>query len=300
MPLRFSLRELEVFCAIAQHDHVHRAAEAVALTQSAASQALARLEAALGRPLFDRRGRRLVLNDNGRQLLPRARALLDQAQEVQTLWDEGGPALNLGASSTIANYLLPAQLAAYRQAHPGAPVQLTVGNTREVVAAVAAMEVDFGLIEGVCSDSHLQVERWRADELVVIAAPAHALARQPTRAQLAAAPWLLREPGSGTREEVERWLLTHLGSVRADMELGNSEAIKRAVAAGLGLSCLSRSAVADFLASGALVEVATGLPPLVRQLCLVRHRERPATRGMQAFLALASLVEANAAGSAPG
>lgn len=287
MSLRFSLRELQVFCAIARHDNVGRAAEQVALTQSAASQSLARLEQGLGQPLFDRQGRRLVLNESGRLLLPRAQALLDDAEALQAALGGDALSLHLAASTTIANHLLPAELARFRAAHPGAQVQLTVGNTAQVTAAVAAMEVDFGLIEGACHHSELRVSTWRADALVVIAPPGHAFTRgRPTRAQLAAAPWLVREPGSGTREEVERWLLDHVGELNIDMELGDAGAILRAVAAGLGVSCLSASVVAEALAAGTVAQVHTGLPPLVRQLRVVRHRGRPATRGMRAFLAL--------------
>ncbi|MEZ5643487.1 MAG: LysR family transcriptional regulator [Burkholderiaceae bacterium] len=296
MSLRYSLRELEVFVAIARQGSVSRAAEAVALTQSAASQALAKLERALGQPLFDRCGRRLVLNENGRLLWPRAQALLDAAAQVQDLLADGGLSMRLGASTTIANYLLPPRLAAFRTAYPAACVQLTVGNTGEVVAAVAAMELDFGLIEGACHHPDLAVSDWQQDELVIIAPPGHALTRgRATRAALAGAAWLLREPGSGTREEVERWLHTHVGPVRMDMELGNSEAIRRAVAAGLGVSCLSRNVVAEALAAGSVAEVRTGLPSLSRPLRLVRHRERAPTRGMQAFLALAPAGEQVAA-----
>lgn len=284
--LRFSLRELEVFCAIARHEHVGRAAEEVALSQSAASQALAQLEKGLGQPLFDRHGRSLTLNENGRLLLPQARALLGSAEELQALLAGGALSLHLGASTTIANYLLPVELARFRTAHPGARVRLKVGNTADVVAAVAAMDVDFGLIEGACHHPDLLVHNWQRDELVVIAPPGHPFAcRRPARAELASAPWLLREAGSGTREEVERSLLASIGELNVDIELGDSEAIWRAVAAGLGLSCLSRSIVAAPLASGQLVEIATGLAPLERWLRVVRHRARPVTRGMQSFLA---------------
>ncbi|MCB2033430.1 MAG: LysR family transcriptional regulator, partial [Ottowia sp.] len=158
-----------------------------------------------------------------------AQALLDAAAQVQDLLADGGLSMRLGASTTIANYLLPPRLAAFRTAYPAARVQLTVGNTGEVVAAVAAMELDFGLIEGACHHPDLAVSDWQQDELVIIAPPGHALTRgRATRAALAGAAWLLREPGSGTREEVERWLHTHVGPVRMDMELGNSEAIRRA------------------------------------------------------------------------
>ena len=287
MPLRYSLRELEVFAAIARHGSVSRAAHAVALTQSAASQALAKLERALGRPLFDRCGRKLVLGEHGRLLWPRAQALLDAAGQLQDLLAGGQLSLRLGASTTIAGYVLAPLLAALRAAHPQARVRLMAGNTAEVVAAVAALELDFGLIEGACHHPDLDVSDWREDELILIAPPGHPIARRrASRAQLAQAPWLLREPGSGTREVVERWLRAHVGAVRVDMELGNSEAIRRAVSAGLGLSCLSRHVVAEALAAGTVARVRTGLPPLTRPLRLIRHRARAPTAGMRAFLEL--------------
>ncbi|WP_217450820.1 LysR family transcriptional regulator [Vogesella oryzae] len=287
MTLKLSLRELEVFAAIADAESVTRAADALALSQSAASQALAQLESALGATLFDRVGRRLQLNENGRALLPRARALLDDAAALQDLFGNAALSLRLGASTTIANYLLPQRLAALRRDWPQCKVLLQVANTRDIVAAVAALRVDFGLIEGPCHHPELLATPWQQDELVLIAAAQHPLAQGTlTREKLAAAPWLLREAGSGTREEVERVLLPELGSLRLEMELGDSEAIKRAVAAGLGISCLSRRVVAELLADGSLVELAAGLPPLARTLWCVRHRDKPASRSMQAFLQL--------------
>jgi len=285
--IRYTLRELEVFAAIARLGSVSRAAEAVAMTQSAASQALAKLERALGQPLFDRCGRRLVLSAPGRQLWPRAQTLLDGAGQLQEALTSPAVSLRMGASTTIAGYLLPPLLAALRAAHPEARVQLLTGNTAEIIAAVVALELDFGLIEGACHHPDLEVSDWREDELIVIAPPGHPAAQgRARRALLAGAPWLLREPGSGTREEVERWLRAHVGAVRVDMELGNSEAIRRVVAAGLGLSCLSRHVVAEALAAGSVAQVRTDLPALSRPLRLIRHRDRAPTPGMQAFLAL--------------
>lgn len=284
MSLRISLRELEVFVAVAELDTVTRAAERVALTQSAASQALDKLEQGLGAKLFDRVGRRLLINEHGRLLLPRARALLDAAGDVQGLFDGGGLALRIGASTTIANYLLPPLLAAFRRDWPQARLELEVANTRDIVEAVAAFRVDFGLIEGPCHHPELLASPWRQDELLVFAAVSHPLAgRKVAAAELAEAEWILREAGSGTREEVERVLLPHLMRLSISMELGHSEAIKHAVAAGLGVSCLSRHVVADLLAAGSVVEVDADLPRLTRMLYRVQHRDKAIGRGMAAF-----------------
>ncbi|MBM2885392.1 LysR family transcriptional regulator [Chromobacterium amazonense] len=284
MGLRISLRELEVFVAVAEWNTVTRAAEQVALTQSAASQALDKLEQGLGVKLFDRVGRRLLINEHGRLLLPRARALLDAAGDVQNLFHSGELALRIGASTTIANYLLPSLLAAFRKDWPQARLELDVANTRDIVEAVAAFRVDFGLIEGPCHHPELLADAWRQDELLVFAAVDHPLAgRKVTADELADASWILREPGSGTREEVERVLLPHLNRLAIGMELGHSEAIKHAVAAGLGVSCLSRHVVADLLAAGSVVEVDANLPLLTRTLFRVQHRDKAVSRGMEAF-----------------
>lgn len=288
MTLKLTLRELSVFLAVAESGGVTRAAEVLAMTQSAASQALASLEAGLGAALFDRVGRRLLLNEHGRLLLPRARAVLDQAHGLQGLFGGSAIDLRLGASTTVANYLLPERIAAFRLAHPQARVELEVANTRDIVEEVAAFRVDAGFIEGPCHHPELVVTPWLEDELVLFCASGHDLAGRPlTTDELAAAPWLLREPGSGTREEVERLLLPHLGRFNLVMELGNSEALKRTVAAGLGVSCLARRVVADLLQAGSLVEIRAPLPPLMRRFHRIVHRDKTLTQGLCQFLDMA-------------
>lgn len=187
--LRLSLRQLEVFAAIAHSGSMRAGAGRVARSQSAASAALAELEAALGEPLFDRVGRRLVLNENGRALLPGAVALLDQAAELQGLFSgEHAAPLRVAASLTIGEYLLPGLMAQWKLAHPHSAVHLAIGNTSEVIAAVAGMEADVGFIEGPQTHAELRVRRWVSDELVVVAAPGHPLAAaQPAVKSRAAA-----------------------------------------------------------------------------------------------------------------
>lgn len=263
------------------------AAERLSRSQSAASAALTELEAALGVPLFDRFGRRLLLNENGRALLPKAASLIDQALELQQLFgSEHAMPLKLAASLTIGEVLMPERVASWQALHPDSPVQLMIGNTREVVAAVAALEVDIGFIEGPQAHPDLLLEPWLADEMVVVAAPAHplALSRRITREALRGARWAMREPGSGSREMVDRWLLEHLGSIEVAFELGSLEAIRRLVAEGVAVGCLSRLAVAASLAQGSLVALRTGLPPARRRLAIVRHRDKRLAQGAEAFL----------------
>lgn len=285
MALRLSLRELEVFVAVAEQSTVTAAADSVALTQSAASQALAALETGLSARLFDRVGRRLVLNEYGRLLLPRARAMLDAAQDMQRLFDSHAALhVRVGASSTIANYLLPEQIARFQQQHPQARVELMVANTADIIEAVAGFKVDMGYIEGPCHHPDIVVEPWQDDTLLVFVAATHPLAQGTVGlSQLAQALWVLRERGSGTREEVEHLLLPYVGGFAQIMEMGHSEAIKRAVAAGLGVSCLSLHVVQELLDSGQIVAVAAPLPPLQRTLYRIHHKNKSQTRGMVAF-----------------
>lgn len=298
MPLRLSLRELEVFVAVADEGTVTAAASAVALTQSAASQALAALEEGLGARLFDRIGRRLLLNAQGRRLLPPARALLSNALALQDLLgDPEAVHLRLGASTTIGNYLLPPLLALWRQRHPQARIDLLVANTADVVEAVASLQVDAGYIEGPSHHPDLVIEPWRQDRLVLVAAAGHALSRRRvTLQQLTQAPWVLREPGSGTREEVERLLLPHLGHFADVRSMGQSEAIRGLVVAGGGVSCLSEHVVADAMKQGQLVELRTPLPALHRTLFRVRHRLRADSPALQRFEALGRPAASPASG----
>ncbi len=284
--LRLNLRQLEVFAAIAREGSSRAAAERVARSQSAASAALAELESVLGVQLFDRLGRRLVLNENGRALLPVAIALLDQAVELETLFDaEHAAPLRLAASLTIGEYLLPNLLAQWKQAHPNSRVRMLIGNTSEVIASVVSHDADVGFIEGSQTHADLRVQAWMSDELVIVASPTHALARRTaTPRQLSTATWILRELGSGTRQATDSWLLDHLGTLNVEFELDSTEAIKQLAMAGAGLACLSRHTVAAALAQCGLVEIQTRLPVARRRLAIVVGRNKRLGRAAEDFI----------------
>lgn len=287
--MRLTLRQLQVFVAIADHGSTTAAGQAVSLSQSASSAALQELEAHFGTPLFDRIGRRLALNGHGRALLEPARALLVNAADLERQLAAGGDAaqgaplrLVVAASTTIGNYLLPPRIAELLRQAPQAEVDLRIDNSAGVVAAVQRLDVDAGLIEGPCHERGLHVTPWQRDPLVMVAA-ADAPARWSLE-ELRRARWLLREPGSGTREAVEQVLLPHLHGFAQTLQLGNTEAIKQAAVAGLGVACLSRHAVEEPLALGRLRILQTPLPALNRMLWLVRHPGKQWLPGLQALL----------------
>jgi DNA-binding transcriptional LysR family regulator len=296
--MRLTLRQLLIFTAVADTGSTTAAGLRLALSQSATSGALNELENLLGAQLFDRVGKRLLLNDNGRSLLPQARALLDGAQDIERQFGLGTTAagrdvmptrLRIGASTTIGNYLLPPLVAGYLRAWPATGVDVQIGNTRDVAASVTRLEVDMGLIEGPCREEELRVVPWREDDLVIVCAPTHPLVQDGTQRvplkALRQSRWLLREPGSGTREAVEQALLSHLHHLDGEMLPGSTEAIKQAAAEGLGLACLSLCSVQDLVTMGRLVVLETTLPRLTRRLYLIHHRQKRFSANLQRFVA---------------
>ncbi len=287
--MTLTIRQLEVFAGVARLGSVTRGAERLHLTQSAASMSLKQLERTLGGPLFARVGRGLVLNDRGRSLLPRVESLLAEIVELEDAGRGAGAALAgellMGCSTTIGNYLMPALIKAFHDEHGDVAVHLRVGLTDEVAAALGSGLVDGGLVEGEVADPRLRVEPWLRDELVCVAAPGSPLAtrRAMTAAELAEQPWVLREHGSGTRSTVEAAFAREGLRLARAYELGPTPAVKSAVAAGMGVSCLSRVAVALELASGTLVEVRTSLRIERWFRILTRRDERP-SRLLATFL----------------
>ncbi len=201
--MKFTLRQLEVFVAVAQQESVSRAAAGLSMSQSATSTALGELERQFDCKLFDRSGKRLTLNALGRQLLPQAVALLDRGSEIENMLNGKSAfgSLDLGATLTIGNYLATLLIGTFMQRQPDCRVRLHVHNTAHVVQRVAHYELDLGLIEGDCQHPDIEVQPWMEDELVVFCAPQHPLAREghASLARLTEEAWILREQGSGTR-----------------------------------------------------------------------------------------------------
>lgn len=291
--MRLTLRQLSIFIAVADHGSTTAAAHAIALSQSAVSAALNDLEALLRTPLFDRVGKRLLINDSGRLLLPQARQVLDAATTIEQQFGPSGAGdatgLHIGSSTTIGTYVLPQILANLGvQSAPGI-ARVMVANSADVAQAVANFTVDVGLIEGTCQQPELHVEPWIIDELIIVCAPSHPLVDGKTHGKVTLdrmreTGWLLREPGSGTREAVQNALLPHLHVLRETGEFSNSEAIKHAAAAGMGVACLPRLVVADLIDMGKLVEIRTALPPMRRQFYLVHRKHKLLSARLSRFM----------------
>ena len=299
---RFTLDQLRVFVAVAERQHVTRAAAALNLAQSAASAAIAALEAGHGARLFHRVGRGIALTDAGATFLAEARAVLARAEAAELALSELGGlkrgTLSVAASQTIAGYWLPRHLAAFRTAWPGIDVRVRIGNTQDVAAAVHDGRAELGFVEGPVGDPALGSERIARDRLVIVVAPGHPWAAAGARvraAALTAGDWVLREPGSGTRAVFEAALAgfgLDPAALRIALELPSNEAVRGAVEAGLGATALSASVAAPSLESGLLRLVPIALPD--RDFHVVRHAGRYRSRAADALL---GLIAASADGS---
>lgn len=288
-----TLEQLRIFVAVAERQHVTRAAEALHLSQSAVSSAVSAIEARFATRLFDRVGRRIELTDAGRIFLTEARAvLLRSASAEAVLADLAGlrrGTLRVQASQTIASHWLPRHLVSFRRRFPDIAISLAIGNTAEVAAAVLEGAAELGFVEGTVEDPALASLEVAEDELVLVTAPGHALAsiHSVSSQDLIATDWVMREVGSGTRSAFEAALAPggiDPASLRVVLEMPSNEAVRAAVEAGAGASVLSRSVVAPALLAGTLVAANYALP--TRAFRVLRHKERYRTVAGEALLAL--------------
>jgi len=255
--MKFTLRQLQIFLAVAKHQNISKAAQSLHMSQSAASEALLNLEHMYEVSLFDRVSNKLALNAIGHTLRREAENLIAHCQsfEEKLLDHTDVGHIKVGASFTIGNHLATRYLAGYLANYPEADVQLDIANTPDVVARVLNFDVDVGMIEGEVHHRELELIPWREDELIVFCAADHPLARKKTltNKDIKEALWILREPDSGARHTFDRALAGLLPDINIYLELRHNEAIKNAVESGLGIGCLSQIVLKKNFANGDLV-----------------------------------------------
>jgi len=301
---------LVVFRAVADQLSFRKAAEELYLTQPAVSLQIKALEEDLGVQLFDRTGSHIAVTAAGRVLLAytkRVNALLvDAENDIAALGGEHAGQLALGASTTIAQYVLPRLLGEFRREHPRIHPTLISGNTEEIVKAVESQKIALGFIEGPARSREVKTEPFLEDRLVLIASTAHEWTERSSiiPKELASAPLLMRERGSGSRSVIEMALAQHgikRSSLQIVMELDSTEAIKSAVEAGLGVGFVSLWAIAKDLRhnnSFKIVEV-EGLK--IKRQFLVAFASGPEPQGLsnefRRFIAARSGLKSNSARS---
>lgn len=293
-----NLNQLTIFHAVAERLSFTRAAEDLHLTQPGISKHIAALEEYYGTRLFDRLGKRVSLTQAG-EILHRATAgmvsLLREADaRIEDLKGLAGGRLHLGAGVTIAAYLLPELLTRFRQQAPDVELAVQTAFGGQIVEQVLAATLELGLVGHYVPDQRLAVLPFLKEPLVLITSPQHRWAHEgsPVRPdQLAGETFLLSKRGSGTWRHVAAFLAEAGVTLSQTMELGTTEGVKRAVAADLGVSILSRHVLTGELSAGRVQEI-----PLVgggpqRELSIVYRKDRYLSHPARAFLGLVSPVE---------
>jgi DNA-binding transcriptional LysR family regulator len=289
-----TLDQLQIFIAVAEREHVTRAADAIGLAPPSVSAAVASLEREFGTKLFHRVGRGIALTEGGKLLLGEAHTLVNRADAVKLAMREftglSRGRLEIKASQTIASHFLPPRLVDFHQAYPGVALVVSLGNSAQVVEAIIRGNIELGFVEGPeeeLQDSRLAVEMIARDDLVMVVSVKHpwVIMEKLTVDDLTAGKWVLREDGSGTRAAFVKALVAlgiPYGKLNIAIELPSNEAVLEAVLAGAGATILSARVCADVIKAGTLKRLPVTLAP--RAFYAVQHADRYRSRAVSALL----------------
>jgi DNA-binding transcriptional LysR family regulator len=290
--MHLTLRQLKIFEAVARHLSFSRAADELHLTQPAVSMQVRSLEEAAGLPLTEQVGKRVFLTEAGEELARHARVIAQQLREAEealmAMKGLRGGRLNIGVVST-AKYFAPRLLTSFRQAYPEVELRLGVHNRGEIVRQLVDNEIDLAIMGRPPQELETVSEPFAENPLVFVAAPDHPLAAAKRIApkQLAEESFLLREPGSGTRAAMERFLAENGVVPQRTVEMTSNETIKQAVMAGMGISFISERTIVLELATGHIVRLNVTGTPLKRHWFVVHRAEKrllPVAEAFRQFL----------------
>lgn len=275
-------RRLQVFHTVARVMSFTKAAEVLHMTQPAVTFQIKQLEDTFNTRLFDRTHNKITLTEAGRIVYDYADQILESyarmSNDVKDLTGDVTGTLVIGASTTIAEYMLPRLLGVFKKQFPEVSLRLQVGNTDAIVAMVENNQLDLGIVEAPVHNKNLEVITCRLDELVTILPPNHPLVKQESISpeELLKHPFIMREEGSGSRAVIDEYMKMagiNMVDLNVMMELGSPEAIKMAVESDIGISITSRTTLAKELELGTLVAVPLN-PPLLRPFSHVRQRHK--------------------------
>jgi DNA-binding transcriptional LysR family regulator len=287
--MALNLHLLRIFAVVAEHGNFSRAAQAAHISQPAVSKAIQELEKQTGVLLLERGARGVRLTEAGAILQQHARAIFSAEQvaedELRSQRGLRGGMLRIGASLTIANYFLPPLVARFHAEHPHLKLQLSSNNTERIARLLLDYKLDVALVEGPVHHERIAVRKWRDDELVVIAAADHPLAarKRLTISDLQGADWVVREPGSGTREVVEDAMQAYDLERSYALEMNSTTAIKQTVASGRGLAFVSRHSAEDQIALGKIKVLRISNLSVTRPLNYLALKNRPLGVAARAF-----------------
>ncbi|EXJ15283.1 LysR substrate-binding domain-containing protein [Imhoffiella purpurea] len=288
-------RRLQVFHTVARLLSFTKAAETLHMTQPAVTFQVRQLEEHFNTRLFDRTHNRISLTEAGHAVFASAERIFELYAEmenaVREITGEVSGALTIGASTTIAEYMLPPLLGDFKERYPEVTIHLKVANTEGIVSMVENNVIDLGVVEAPVTNKNLVVEACKQDQLFAIVAPGHPLADRDEveLAHLLQYPFICREEGSGTREVIGDYLQLQNdcnAAIKVAMELGSPEAIKGAVEAGMGVSVISGTTIQKELKLGTLVALRLN-PPLNRPFSFVHQKQKFRLRVMEELLEFA-------------
>ncbi|MHB1042538.1 MAG: selenium metabolism-associated LysR family transcriptional regulator [Eubacteriales bacterium] len=285
-----NLYQLKVFYSVARHLGYSKAGEELALSQPAVSRQVAALEKSLGLELFVQRGRQVELTDVGRSLFDYADRIFDLAGQAERAMSqfkdlERGQVL-IGASTTIGSYILPQVLRAFQERFPNIDISLRLGNSATIEQLVTDRDVDLGLVGGEVKNPALQVEPYSRDELVMIISPEHHLnnKKEVLVRDLERETLIWREKGSATRALIEQFLNDKGVVFKNKIEIGDTEAIKRSVAAEMGIAFVSKHAITLELSAGILKVIDSSLLVIPRYFYVISAKDQHYYPTVLAFL----------------
>ena len=286
--MKVTLRQLQVFDAVAAFGSVTAAAATLGMSQSAASSALSDLQIILRRPLFAHaRGRPLQITDEGKRLRPIVHSLLSEILDIEHNDGQAGLAgtLVIGATLMIAETVLPRLCIEFMDLHPGVKIRVEAGAVGDLFEGLGRFELETALIENVPDVEGIELITWRTDELVLVTVPDHPLAQRRNLGlrDLAGARWCAREANSSISSRLRDLLHAHVGQLDVTFESTSNWAVRHAVIAGGGLGCLSRVLVQFDLDNGRLVELDVPEFRFTRALSLARPRHIWRSRLASAF-----------------
>jgi len=283
--MKLTLRQMEIFLNVVSSGHLTNVAKEMSLSQSAISMSIKELENILGRPVFDRINKKLVLNEVGRafykEIAPIFKKLSDIEYEFKNSENKG--MIRVGASTTIVDYLMPSIICSYMSSYPDVKITLKEGNTKEIVEMIKAGLIDVAFVEGIVSGSEIIKEKIGVDELVVVTAN-KSLAEPCYIDELAERRWILREEGSGTREVFLNYIKDKVNNLNIFFELGHTESIKSILMNRECFTCISKISVQNEIADGKLYEVAVKNFDCKRDFLMIYHKDKYHSTLFEKFL----------------
>jgi len=292
--MKITIRQMEIFLEVANIGHLTKVAEKMGLSQSAVSMSIKELESIIGYKLFDRINKKLVLNEKGRAFAEAISPLVSKLNDIEEEFknDENNGELLVGASTTIADYLMPPVICQYMNIYPHVKLNLKIGNTRNIVEMIENGTIDLGFVEGKVDSTSIKQEIIGLDELIVVTGDRELATAQDEYYidNLLDKQWILREEGSGTREV----FLTHLGDLASGLnlflELGHPESIKNMlIQSRKCLTCLPKISVIKELEREDIYEIKIKNLKFERQFLLIYHKDKYKTSLLSKFIYFARM-----------